>query len=96
MGEEKVASTAGPMGIQPVPQHQPRRMEFVVERPEEGRDLDGGDIAGMEAKVETEFVAVRADTQGRDGRHLAVVRAPLVQDGGLASRGPTAPHQRCH
>src|SRR2546427_590977 len=83
------------MGIQPIPQQQPRPVQFAVQGTQEGDDLLGVDVGvGMEAEIKPALAATQ--TQDGDDGDLLMMHAALQQQRCLTPRRPAAAHQRGH
>ena len=84
----------GAVGIEAIPEQQPRPVQFLVQMAEETDDLPGADLGlGMQAKVKPHPVAAGSHAQGREGRYLLQM-TPALNQHRLAPRLPTAAEQR--
>src|ERR1700676_3330347 len=92
---EELRGPARAMAFQPIPQQQPRAVQFAVHLAQEGDYLLGVDVGvGMEAEIKPALLA--AQTQDGDDRDLLMMHAALQQQWCLTPRRPTAAHQRGH
>jgi hypothetical protein len=76
-----------------VPDQDDMAAEMAQQIPQEDGDLDMGEIVGMHVEREAQVLPARADGEGGDRRHL-IAPIPVVNQRGLAARGPRAPYGR--
>jgi hypothetical protein len=84
-GGQELRGSASAMGIQPIPEQQPRSVQFAVQVAQEGDHLLGVDVGiGMEAEIKPAFAA--AQTQDGDDGDLLMMHAALQQQWCLPPR----------
>ena len=80
---------------QPVPDQDKGTAQMARERSKERDQPRGGDVlVGAQREVQPRALAAGRQGQGGDERHLFASPAPLIEDRGLATWRPTAPHDR--
>jgi len=85
----------GSVTRQPVPDEDKGAAQMARERPEERDQPRGGDVlVGAQREVQPRAMAAGRQGQGGDDGHLVARPAPLIEDRGLATRRPTASHDR--
>lgn len=88
----------GPMGLKTVPDDQERLVfELADQLTEEGCHLRGANVGPrMESKIAPQLVAPGGNAQGRDNRNLLMRPPTLIEQRGLAPRGPGSTDPRGH
>jgi len=86
-----------PVSIEPIPEENHRRVDLRPELSEKADDTLGVHVRlRVETKVEADVAAIGGDSQGPDGRHLAVGATAVAEPRCFAPRIPGTPQQRRH
>jgi hypothetical protein len=97
MALEPTVHDPGAMGCQTIPNQNNRSLQMTRELTQEVSDLRGSNtLFRMQPEAQGNPISAGPNTQSGHNRDMLVRAHALVQHRCLASRGPTAAHQRCH
>jgi hypothetical protein len=97
MGRQELGGEARSGGVQTVPEHDPRSLQFLLEACEKTDHVTSLNVdIGVQAEIKAHAVATGGNAQGGDHGDFAMMGAPLDQNRGLAAGSPAAAYQGGH
>ena len=97
MGGQELRGEARSVGVETVPEHDPRSVQFPLQAAKKTDHVTSLNVGvGVQAKIKAQVVAAGGHAQGGDHRDFAVMGAPLDQNRGLATGSPATAYQGSH